>query len=155
MERHHKRLYKVINVIPSLAKKACPEWAQEEPVGEAPPMIVPQPGIAGPSTMVVAQPDVAGPSSAPIVEKEACGTEAGPDTAPAEGVPANKDSSAPTASPSWDEMMEILKRVTCFMDVEAPSTKMSRLLSPYQANIREYGRRPSFLRLSLAPLRHP
>lgn len=48
-----------------------------------------------------------------------------PDTAPTEEVPDEKDSLVPTAPPSWYEMMEMLKCVSCFTDVEAPSTKMS------------------------------
>lgn len=34
IERHHKRLYEVIDIVPPLAKRACPERAQEEPIGE-------------------------------------------------------------------------------------------------------------------------
>lgn len=34
MERHHKRLYETINIVPLPAKKACPEKTQEDPTGE-------------------------------------------------------------------------------------------------------------------------
>lgn len=57
-ERHHKRLHKAIDVVPPLAKRACPERVQEEPEREVPLMPVPLP-------------DIAGLSSAPIAEKEA------------------------------------------------------------------------------------
>lgn len=82
------------------------------------------PDIVGPSTTAVTQLDVAEPSSALDAAKEACETETGSDTAPAEGVLDEKGSPSPIVSPRWEEMMEMLKRVPCFTDVEAPYTKM-------------------------------
>lgn len=38
-----------------------------------------------------------------------------------------KDTLASAPPPSWDEMMEILKRVPCFSGAEPPSTKMPDL----------------------------
>ena len=38
-----------------------------------------------------------------------------------------KDTPVSAPPPSWDEMMEILKRVPCFSNAEPPSTKMSDL----------------------------
>ena len=99
-ERHHKRLYEAIDMVPPPTKKVCPERVQEEPTRRAHPMTMPQPDVVGPSTVVMAQPDVAGPSSTSVAEKEACGTEAGSDAAPAEGVSDEKDSLAPAAPPS-------------------------------------------------------
>lgn len=34
IERHCKCLYEMVDIVPPLAKRACPERAQEEPVGE-------------------------------------------------------------------------------------------------------------------------
>lgn len=69
--------------------------------------------------------DAAVPNNALAAEKEACGTEEDSYAAVVEGAPNEKDSPAPTALPSWEEMMEMLKRVSCFTNAEAPSTKMS------------------------------
>lgn len=66
MERHRKRLYETINIVPLPAKKACPEKAQEDPTGGgAPPLTVPHSDAAGPSAATVTQLDVAGPSARP------------------------------------------------------------------------------------------
>lgn len=82
--------------------------------------------------MAVLEPDIARPSSVPVVEKEACGKEAGPamgeaprDAAPAEGVSNENDSLTPITHLSWDEMMEMLKHVSCFTNSKSPFTKMS------------------------------
>ena len=63
----------------------------------------------------------------PAVEKEAglAPGEAFGGAAPIEEVLDQKDTPAPPYPPIWDEMMEILKRVSCFTDAEPPSTKMS------------------------------
>ena len=135
-ERHRKWLHEAIDIVPPPAKRACPEKAQEDPAGEAPPSTMPQSDEAGPSTATMTQPDVAGPSAAvavqpnvvaprntPIVEK-VHGTEVGLDVVVNEGAPNEKSSLAPAAPPSWEELMEILKGVSYFTDAEAPSTKM-------------------------------
>ena len=114
-EKHHKRLYEAIDMVPPPAKKACLEMAQEKPTRGAPPMVVPQSNVAG-------------PSSAPTTEKEAGLTtgEAPGDAAPVERVSDEKDSPVPVpvTPPSWDEMMEmLLKHVSCFTDSEAPYKK--------------------------------
>lgn len=67
MERHRKCFYEVIDIDPLPAKRPCPEKAQEDPAGEAPPSIVPHLDIAGPRAAVVTQLDVAGPSNTPTV----------------------------------------------------------------------------------------
>ncbi|RVW64612.1 hypothetical protein CK203_048494 [Vitis vinifera] len=46
-------------------------------------------------------------------------------TAPVELVLDQIDTLTSAPPPSWDEMMEMLKCVSCFTDVEPPSTKMS------------------------------
>lgn len=114
--------------------------------GGVSPVTVPQLDIAGPSTMTVTQPDMVGLSSSPATEKEACRMEMGPDTALAEEVLDEKDSPVPIALPSWDEMMEMLKCVPCFTDVEAPSTKMSDFfLLTKRISVNMGGDPPSFV----------
>lgn len=54
-ERHHKRLHKAIDVVPPLAKRACPKRVQEEPEREVPLMPVPPSDITGPSSALVAE----------------------------------------------------------------------------------------------------
>ena len=110
-------------MVPPPAKKACSERAQEELAKEVPPVAVP------PS-------DVAGPNSAPAMKKKGGGKKvgrkkAGPATrkAPSDAIPVDEVSdkkNTPTLAspPSWDEMMEMLKHVSCFTDSESPFTKM-------------------------------
>ena len=137
LERHRERLYEAIDIVPPPTTKVCSERAQEDPVEGAPPSTMPQPDKVGPSVTVATQPDVArpsvaatvqldatAPSNAPAVEK-ARGMEKGLDAAVVEGAQDEKSSLTPTAPPSWEEMMEMLKGVLCFTDAEAPSTKMS------------------------------
>lgn len=69
--------------------------------------------------------DTTVPSNAPAIENEACGTEEDSDVAVVEGALNEKGSPAPTALLSWEEMIEMLKRVSCFTNDEAPFTKMS------------------------------
>lgn len=87
-------------------------------------MTMTQPNVVGPSAAAMIQPNAIAPSNAPATEKEACGTEAGSDAAVAEGAPDEKGSPAPTTPPSWEKMMEMLKRVSCFTNAETPSSKM-------------------------------
>lgn len=84
-----------------------------------------QPDVARPSAAAMIQLDVVTPCNALATENETCGTEVGSDAAVAERAPDEKSSLAPAAPPSWEEMMEMLKRVSCFTNAEAPSTKMS------------------------------
>ena len=56
---------------------------------------------------------------------ETRGSEGGSEAAIDEEAPDEKSSPAAAVPPSWDEMMEMLKGVLCFTDVEAPSTRMS------------------------------
>ena len=111
---------------------------------------VTQPDVAGPSTATAIQPDAATPSNAPVAEKVR-GIEAGLDIAVAEGAPDKKSSPAPTTPPSWDELMEMLKGVSCFTDVEAPFLKMSDFFSLTKRISIKYGWRSSYLCFSLAP----
>nr|CAN67634.1 hypothetical protein VITISV_031865 [Vitis vinifera] len=84
---------------------------------------MPQSNEASPSAATAVQPEAATPSNASTAE-EVRETEAGPDAVITERTPNEKSSPAPAASPSWEELMEMLKGVACFMDAEAPSTKM-------------------------------
>lgn len=76
--------------------------------------------------MLVPPSDAASPNSMPVVEKEVgpAPGEAFGGAAPIEEVLDQKDTPTPAYPPIWDEMMEMLKRVSCFTDVEPPSTKM-------------------------------
>lgn len=112
-EMHCKRLHEAIDMVTPLAKRACLEGVQEEPEKKVLPMLVPSS-------------DVAGLSSMPVVEKEACSDPRGASSgvAPVEKVLDQKDNPIPASPPSWDKMMDMLKCVPCFIDVEPPSTKM-------------------------------
>ena len=101
-------------MVASLAKKNCPEGVQQEPMKDTPPMLVPPL-------------DAAGSSSVPTAGKETCSAQ---DETPGDLTPIDedldqKDVSASVLPPSWEETMEMLRRVPCFNDVEPPSTKMS------------------------------
>lgn len=103
--------------------------------------------------MAVPQLDVAGSNSAPAAKKEACGKKASlvtgealSDAAPTEGVSDEKDTPAPTSPLSWDEIMEMLKRVSCFTDFDAPSTKMLEFfLITKRISVNMGGEPPSFV----------
>lgn len=123
-ERHYKHHHEAIDMVSPPAKKACPERAHEEPARKVPPVAVPPP-------------DVARPSSAPIAEKEADGKESGPttgeasgDAAPVEEVLDKKTTPTPVSPPSWDEMMEMLKHMSCFTDSESLFIKRSDFFPP-------------------------
>lgn len=123
-ERHCKRHHEAIDMVSPPAKKACPERAHEEPARKVPPVVVPPP-------------DVAGPSSAPIAEKEANGKESSPatgeapgDADPIEEVLDKKTTPTPVSPPSWDEMMEMLKHMSCFTDSESLFIKISDFFPP-------------------------
>ena len=51
LERHHKRLYEAIDIVPSLAKGVCPERAKEDLATEASLLTMPQPDKTGPSAV--------------------------------------------------------------------------------------------------------
>ena len=80
--------------------------------------------VVGPSVVAVVQPDAVAPNNALVGEK-VHGTEVGLDAMVDKGAPEENNSPVPVASPSWEELMEMLKGVSCFTDAEAPSTKMS------------------------------
>lgn len=123
-ERHHKRLHEDIDMTPTPTKRTCPKRVQEESVREVPQVAVP------PS-------DVLGSSSVSTVERKTSGKETGLATgealggaAPADEALDKKDTPALASPPSWDEMMEMLNSVSCFIDVESLFTKISDFFSP-------------------------
>ncbi|RVW29860.1 hypothetical protein CK203_087414 [Vitis vinifera] len=77
--------------------------------------------------ILVPQPDVMGPSSVSTVEEEAGPALEGASdgTAPTDEVPDQKDTSAPAFPSSWDEMVEMLKHVPCFIDLGFLSARLS------------------------------
>lgn len=54
-ERHYKCHHEAIDMVSPSAKKACPERAHEEPARKVPPVAVPLPDVAGPSTAPIAK----------------------------------------------------------------------------------------------------
>ena len=136
LERHRKRLYDPIDIVPPPTKRVCPERVEEDPTAEVPPSTMSHPDKAGPSAatttqpdvarlnaVAVVQPDVVAPNNVPSAE-EARGTEGGPDAAIDEKASDEKSSPAAAVPSSWEKMMEMLKGVSCFTDAKAPSTKM-------------------------------
>ena len=56
---------------------------------------------------------------------ETHGSEGIPDESNDEEAPDKKSSPTAAVPRSWEELMEMLKGVSCFTDAEAPSTRMS------------------------------
>ena len=108
-ERYRKHFHKAIEVVAPPTKRACPDGVQEEPMRDV---------LSGP----MPPPDATGPSSVPAVEKEinAVPNGAPGGVAPVDEVLDQKDTLASAPPPSWDEMMEMLRRVLCFTDAELP-----------------------------------
>ncbi|KAL6312623.1 hypothetical protein AAG906_006768 [Vitis piasezkii] len=96
----------------SPSQKGLPREGLGGSGGGASPSIMPHSDVAGPSAVAVTQPNVAGPSAAAIQ----------PDADAPNNALAAEEVCGP---PSWGELMEMLKEVSCFTDAEAPSTKMS------------------------------
>lgn len=68
-----------------------------------------------------------------------------------EEVSDQKYTSAPAFPPSWDEMIEMLRRVPCFTDVEPCSTKMSDFfLLTKRISVNLGGDPPSFVSAKLS-----
>ena len=149
LQKHRKRLYDPIDIAPPPAKRVCPERSEEDPTAEVlsstmshsdeagpsattatlPDVIGPsamaatQPDVARPKAVAVVQPDVAAPSNVPFAV-EAHGMEWGPKAAVDEEGPDQKSSPTAAVPRSWEEMMEMLKGVSCFTNAEAPSIRM-------------------------------
>ena len=112
LERHRKRLYDPLDIVPSPAKRVCPERVEEDPTMEVFPSTMFHPYKVGPSTVAATQLDIAGPNAATVFQpdvaapsntsfaEEIHGTEEGPDTTVDEEAPDEKSSPAATTPPS-------------------------------------------------------
>lgn len=105
-ERHRKCFHKAIDMALPSAKRTCSERVQEESEREVPLVTVPQPDVVGPSSTLAAQRETGEKEAGPALRK-ALGS-----TAPVKEALDKKDTPAPTSPPSWDEMMEMLNRVS-------------------------------------------
>ena len=175
LERHRKRLYDPIEIVPSPAKRVCPERVEEDPVAEVPPSTMShsdeagpsaavathldvmgpsataatQPDIAGPSAAIVVQSDVAAPINVPFTE-ETRGTNGGLDAAVDEKALDEKSSPVVAVPPSWEEIMDMLKGMSCLTDAEAPSTKMSNFFPlTKRVSVNMGGDPPTFVKARL------
>lgn len=111
-------------------------------------------GALGPNLAVVAQPSTTAHGDAPAA-METHGSEGVPKAAIDEKAPDEKSSPAATVPPSCEEMMKMLKRVSCFTDVEAPSTRMSNFfLLTKRVSVNMSGDPPTFVKARL-PFWHP
>lgn len=113
-ERHHKRLYKAIELVSSSAKGAQSEGVQEEPEREIPSLPVPSPNVMRFDNALVADEGKTSPTPRGTSDS----------ATPAEGVFVIRDTPAPASPPSCDEMMEMLKRISHSIDVDMPSSRM-------------------------------
>ena len=80
-------------------------------------MLMPLSDVVGPSSMPVAK-NKTGEKEVGLPPRRASGR-----TAPVEEVLDQNDTPTLASPPSWDEMMDMLKLVSCFTDAELPSTK--------------------------------
>ena len=175
LQRHRKLLYDPIDLAPSPAKKVCPERGEEDPAAKAPLPTTAHSNEAGSSATAMVQLDVVGSGATAAVQANAPGpssaTVAQPgitahSDAPAtvetrglEGVPEamideealdEKSSPATAVPPSWEEMMEMLKGVPCFMDAEVTSTRMSNFFPlTKRVSMNMGGDPPSFVKVRL------
>lgn len=112
-EKLHKRLYETIEIGSTSVQGDQPEWAQEEPEKKIPPALVVSPDVASFGDVLAAEeethPDAGGASSNGTVTR---------------GVSAKRDIPSPTSPPSCVEMMEMLKRITHFIEADLPSSNM-------------------------------
>ena len=175
LERHCKRLCDPIEIVPSPAKRVCPEIAEEDPVAEVPPSIMSYPNeagstaavatqldVVGPHAAAATQTDVAGPSAAVVVQsdvaafsnvlstEETRGTNGGLDAVVDEEASDEKSNPIVAVPPSWEEIMEMLKGVSCFTDAEALSTKMTNFFPlTKRVSVNMGGDPPTFVKARL------
>ena len=114
---------------PPPAKKVCPDRGGEDPAPEVPTSVATRPDEDGPSASSTAPSDAAGSSSVATVQADAPGpsspavvetpiSEGVPDASNGEEAPDEKSSHTVIVSPSWEELMEMLKGVPCFTDAK-------------------------------------
>lgn len=100
----------------------------------------------GPSSTATAQSDVTTFGDAPTAV-ETHGLEGIPDASNDEEAPDEKSSPTATVPPSWEELMEMLKGVSCFTDAKAPSTRMSDFfLLTTRVSVNMGGDTPAFVK---------
>ena len=81
---------------------------------------------------------------------ETCGSEGVPESAVDEEALDKKSSPATAVPLSWEEMMEMLKEVSCFTDMESPSTRMSNFFPlTKQVSVNMGGDPPAFVKVRL------
>ena len=108
-----------------------------------------RPEVPGPNAVTVAQPGVTAHNNAPTA-METRGTEGVLEAAIDEEASNKKSSPAAMVPPSWEEMMEMLKGVSCFTDVEAHSTRMSDFFSlTKRVSVNMGGDPPAFVKARL------
>ena len=130
LRRHGKWLRVPINLGPSPAKKVCPNWGGEDPAPEVPALAMTRLDEGGPSASSAAPSDVVGSSATATVRADGPGpnspavaetpiSEGVPDASNGEEASDEKSSHVATVLPSWEELMEMMKGLPCFMDAEA------------------------------------
>ena len=103
----------------------------------------------GPSSATIAQPGITAHSDAPATV-ETRGLEGVPEAMIDEEALDEKSSPAAAVPPSWEEMMEMLKGVPCFMDAEVTSTRMSNFFPlTKRVSMNMGGDPPSFVKVRL------
>ncbi|RVX05863.1 hypothetical protein CK203_023757 [Vitis vinifera] len=141
-QRHRKLLYDPIDLAPSPAKKVCPERGSGATAAV-------QADAPGPSSATIAQPGITAHSDAPATV-ETRGLEGVPEAMIDEEALDEKSSPAAAVPPSWEEMMEMLKGVPCFMDAEVTSTRMSNFFPlTKRVSMNMGGDPPSFVKVRL------
>ena len=130
LRKHGKRLYVPIDLGPPPAKKVCPDRGGEDPAPEVQASAATCPDEDGPSASSTAPPDAVGSSATATVQADAPGpgspamvetpiSKGVSDASNGEEAPDEKSSHTAVVSPSWEELMEMLKGVPCFTDAEA------------------------------------
>ena len=115
---------------PPPAKKVCLDRGGKDPTLEVPTSAVTRSDEDGPNASSTAPPNVAGSRAAATVQDDAPGpsspivvetpiSEGVPDASNGEEALDEKSNHAAAVPPTWEELMEMLKGVPCFTDVEA------------------------------------
>ena len=129
-QRHAKRLHVPIDLGPPPVKKVRLDRGGEDPAPKVPALAANRPNGDGASASAPAPPDAARSSMAAMVQADAPGRNslAMVGTPMPEGVleapngekaPVERSSYIAAVPPSWEELMDMLKRVPCFTDAEA------------------------------------
>ena len=130
MQRHGKRLHVPIDLGPPPAKKVCLDRGGEAPMPEVPAPATSRPDRDGASASAPVPLDAAGSSTAAMVHADGPGRsspvvvgilmlEGAPEAPNGEKAQVERSSYPAAVPPSWEELMDMLKRVPCFTDAEA------------------------------------